>query len=151
MKKILKIFSCLSDYISFQILKLHSILIGSVFLLIGCDTVHSTSSGWFWKHEPFHTAVESLGTFAAITLAILILLILRQNKDVLYHFWTACALIGMGILDGFHAFVHPGNSFVWLHSIATFFGGMLFALVWFPKRFVPSHRISTIPVVSKIQ
>ena len=36
----------------------------------------------------------------------------------------------MGILDVFHGSVAPGNTFVWLHSLATLAGGFFFMLVW---------------------
>ncbi len=137
----------LFQYESFRI---NLILLGILFLFIGCQAVDSNSPGWLWKHESFHSVVESLGAFAAITLALLILLILKQKKEISYHFWTSCALIGMGILDGFHAGVQPGNSFVWLHSIATLVGGMLFALVWLPERFVPLGRITIVPIIVAI-
>jgi hypothetical protein len=39
----------------------------------------------------------------------------------------------MGVLDLYHAAVPPGNTFVWLHSTATFLGGILFAFVWTPR------------------
>ncbi len=134
----------------YEIFKKNLILLGILFLFIGCQAVDSNSSGWFWKHEPFHSIVESLGAFAAITLALLILLILKQKREISYHFWTSCALIGMGMLDGFHAGIQPGNSFVWLHSIATLVGGMLFALVWLPERFVALDRITIVPIIVAI-
>ena len=40
----------------------------------------------------------------------------------------------MSLLDGLHAAVTPGETFVWLHSIATFAGGVLFASCWLPQR-----------------
>lgn len=46
----------------------------------------------------------------------------------------------MGILDGFHAVLHAGISFVWLHSIATFTGGLTFAAVWFSDEVMSDKR-----------
>jgi hypothetical protein len=40
----------------------------------------------------------------------------------------------MGILDVFHGAVAPGNTFVWLHSLATLVGGFFFMLVWLQPR-----------------
>lgn len=83
-------------------------------------------------HIPVHSVVESLGSIAALLMAILLLL-LRGNTegDSSENFWICCGLISMGLLDGFHAVTAPGNSFVWLHGLATFFGGTLFAMSWF--------------------
>jgi len=38
----------------------------------------------------------------------------------------------MGVLDLAHALMLPGQEFVWLHSTATFFGGITAVLIWLP-------------------
>jgi PAS domain S-box-containing protein len=45
----------------------------------------------------------------------------------------------MGVLDLFHAGFEGGERFVWLHSTATFIGGLLFAGVWLPPTTVPKR------------
>jgi len=87
-----------------------------------------------WEHHPFHAVVEGLGSFAALIVAAAMVMLSRQGKLPRAHLWVICALIGMGILDGFHAATHAGHVFVWLHSTATLVGGLLFACVWFPDR-----------------
>jgi len=87
---------------------------------------------WKWIHEPFHSGLESLGLFAGLSLATLLLLHEKEGEDVSRYLWVAPALIAMGILDAFHASVSPGNSFIWLHSISIFIGGFLFFMVWAP-------------------
>ncbi len=87
-----------------------------------------------FEHLPVHSLMEAVGGVVAVAIAG-ILLAERSRKPHSVHFtWMASALIGMGVLDLFHAAVHPGNSFIWLHSTATFIGGLLFAGVWVPDR-----------------
>src|SRR5215472_14541511 len=103
-----------------------------------------------WDHGPLHAVVESMGAFAGVTLAGLLLLLRRYKREFAHHLWTACALLGMGILDGMHASVMPGPAFpafVWLRSWATLLGGALFALVWLPARFARGRVASFFPVV----
>ena len=87
-------------------------------------------SDWRWIQYPFHSMLESVGSISALTIATLMILMVNNNNLARHYIWVACALIGMGILDGFHAVLHAGISFVWLHSIATFAGGLTFAAVW---------------------
>src|SRR5690348_1106596 len=75
-----------------------------------------------WDHGPLHSVVESMGAFTGVTLAGLLLLLRRYKRQFAPHLWTACALLGMGILDGMHASVMPGPVFVWLRSWATLVG-----------------------------
>lgn len=88
---------------------------------------------WLWIGEPFHAFIEGIGAFSAIMLTIL-LLMSRLKKETAHHLWIACALLGMGILDGFHASVPPGEVSTWLRCTSTMVGGFLFALVWLPVR-----------------
>ena len=88
------------------------------------------------EHVPVHSLVEAAGGLMAIAIAS-ILIVERSRKNHAGHFtWMATALMGMGVLDLYHAAVYPGNHFVWFHSIATFVGGVIFACVWFPERLV---------------
>ena len=88
---------------------------------------------WRLDHYPIHSMVESVGSLAAITVATLMIVMVNHRQLAHSYIWVACALIGMGILDGFHAVLHAGISFVWLHSVATMVGGVVFALVWIPE------------------
>lgn len=85
-----------------------------------------------WPHEPVHSTVEAAGTFAALTVAGLVAMLVRRGKMASPCVWVAAGLIGLGLLDGFHALSHVGNTFVWLHSFGTLVGGCLFAMVWLP-------------------
>ncbi len=87
-----------------------------------------------WEHHPFHAVVEGLGALAAIIVACALIMLRRQGDLTAAHSWLIYGLIGMGMLDGFHAATHAGHLFVWLHSLATCVGGVLFACVWLPER-----------------
>lgn len=87
-------------------------------------------TSWSWIHYPFHAMVESVGSLSALIIATLMIIMVNNNNLPRYYIWVACALIAMGILDGFHAVLHSGVSFVWLHSVATMIGGLTFAAVW---------------------
>ena len=97
---------------------------------------------WLWIGESFHAFIEGIGAFSAIMLTILFLMG-KLEKATAYQLWISCALLGMGILDGFHASVPPGEISIWLRSTSTLFGGFLFALVWLPVRptFIKSPEI----------
>lgn len=91
--------------------------------------------GWRLIHLPFHSVLESTGAIIAIVVAFILSVLERRGRGTSYNYCIAGALVGMGILDGFHAMVTTGKTFVWLHSLATFTGGTLFALVWLPPDF----------------
>lgn len=97
-------------------------------------------STWSWVHYPLHAMVESVGSLSALIIAILMITMINNNTLPAFYTWVACALIGMGILDGFHAVLHSGVSFVWLHSIATLVGGVTFAAIWLPHSWLKPER-----------
>ena len=82
---------------------------------------------------PLHSAVEVFGSYAAITTAIILALMHKRGQAASQSIWVACGLFGMGILDVFHGSVEPGNTFVWLHSVATLVGGFFFVLLWLQR------------------
>ncbi|MCS7466498.1 ATP-binding protein [Stieleria sp. ICT_E10.1] len=86
-----------------------------------------------WTHEPFHSTVEMAGAIVALGVAWMLLSLERLQSGTSYNTWIASALVGMGVLDGLHAMVHVGTTFVWLHSLATVTGGLLFVMVWLPR------------------
>ena len=95
---------------------------------------------WRMENYPLHAMVETVGSVAALTIATLMIIMLNNNHLDHHHIMVACALISMGILDGFHAVLNVSISFVWLHSIATMAGGALFALVVLPKKLLSNER-----------
>jgi signal transduction histidine kinase len=86
----------------------------------------------FWINETVRTAAETAGALIAIAVAFLLLQRSFENKKPSY-FILANGFIVMGILDGFHTLATLGNRFVWLHSIATLSGGLIFIVVWSEK------------------
>ena len=103
-----------------------------------------------WVHAPFHSAIEAFGTVAAVTLGAITLMMRSYRGSSARVVWVACGLIVMGILDGFHAAVHPGNSFVWLHSTATFAGGLFFALAWLPDPLLSPSAARILPASTAV-
>lgn len=126
------------------------IVVGGAFPLVVDFVLKSTISDLKWFYEPVHSAFETLGFFAGLSLAILLLFQEERQKDTAHYTWVACGLIAMGILDGFHASVGPGNSFVWLHSIAVLAGGLLFSMVWLPSGGKQSHLKRRILAISAV-
>ena len=97
--------------------------------------VDAVSHGHVWAHEPMHSFVETSGATIGLAVAGLLLLMHRMGRGTGFNVPLAFGLIGMSFLDGMHALVHVGQAFVWLHSTATFAGGVLFALVLLPKHY----------------
>ena len=112
-----------------------SLLVHVVSLLLG----QTVLVDWRWTHHPVHSAVEMAGAVIALAVAWLLISLERRGEGCSFNVQIAAALIGMGVLDGLHALVHAGNCFVWLHSTATFAGGLLFALIWLPRRWPIWH------------
>lgn len=90
---------------------------------------------WRWSHAPFHSFVETSGACIGVAVAGLLIMMHGLGRGTNFNLVLAFGLIAMSLLDAGHALVNVGKSFVWLHSIATFAGGCLFALVCFPQRF----------------
>lgn len=98
---------------------------------------------WQWVNQPVHSFDEGVGAVFGLVLAILLLS--RKGDEYLIEYRVvSAALIGMGVLDLMHAFFAPGEVFVWLHSVATFVGGLLFSLVWFARKDSLLARLSGI-------
>lgn len=94
-------------------------------------------SDWRWVNIPVHTAIEVLGGVIALLVCFLLVNLEQSNRGTSYNIIIAAAIGVMGILDIAHALLSPGNTFVWLHSAATFFGGMIFALILLPSQYAP--------------
>ncbi|MCI5222949.1 MAG: sensor domain-containing diguanylate cyclase, partial [Candidatus Electrothrix sp. AR4] len=94
---------------------------------------------WHWVHESFHALILSGGAFSVIFSALFFLAIQRISPPDPSAVWIATILLGMGILDGFHA-VTPGALSLCQHSLATMVGGLALALFLLPTS--SSFRIS---------
>lgn len=88
-------------------------------------------AGVLWENEPVHSTMEAIGSIVAVMLALF--LIYRDHDEYSGELaLVATGLLCMGILDGIHGMTHPGVDFVFLHSVASLWGGFWFALVWLP-------------------
>jgi PAS domain S-box-containing protein len=91
-----------------------------------------------FEHIPLHSLIESTGGLLAITIASILLVKWHSPRDAEtpadHYPWVGAGLIAMGGLDLFHAMAMPGNTFVWLHSLAVCLGGALFGLICLPIR-----------------
>ncbi len=83
-----------------------------------------------FAHLPVHSLLETSGGLMAVAIAGILMVESRRKPEAVCYLSMASALIAMGVLDTFHAAVEPGNAFVWLHSVATLAGGVIFATVW---------------------
>ena len=109
-------------------------LLGFLVPVVGSIITHQYITDWNVANIPFHSEIEALGSFAAFSLAVLILMLERNREGSSHYFWIACGLIAMGVLDGFHAAVPPGPSFVWTRCLSTLSGGLFFVLVCLVER-----------------
>jgi diguanylate cyclase (GGDEF)-like protein/PAS domain S-box-containing protein len=88
-----------------------------------------------------HGAIEMAGSVIAGMVAYLLLRLNAIGEGGSFNYKVAAALLAMGCLDGMHALMQAGNQFVWLHSLATAVGGLMFAMVWLPSpAFKPTLR-----------
>ena len=85
-------------------------------------------------HLPLHAVVEGAGGLVALAVAAVLLAEMGHKADKCHYPWMAAGLASMGVLDLLHAASTPGNHFVWLHSAATFAGGVFFGLLWVSRR-----------------
>lgn len=105
---------------------------------------------WTWPHEIFHTFLLAMGTLAAITIGILLLLLREKNSESSLHFFPACAFIFMGLLDGFHACIKPGVTCIWLDSVSALAGSILFVMIWIPSRSMTTNMRNLLPFVTGV-
>jgi len=95
---------------------------------------------WRWVALNIHTAIEIGGSIVAIFVATFLFYYERFGRGTHYNIRIATALMAMGIIDGFHAISPLGNTFVWLHSLATFIGGLLIVLIYIPRKWFISKQ-----------
>lgn len=118
-------------------------LISLVLPIVGTAIAGLIFPAFYLMHLPLHSMLEAAGGLIALAVAGILLAEVRRNKDTEHYRWKTLALSSMGVLDLFHAASSPGVQFIWLHSLATFVGGVFFALVWVKARgpqFIASLR-----------
>lgn len=96
---------------------------------------------------PLHSVLEATGGMIAIVISMIVYVKYRREAELTHFNISTAALLAMGIIDIFHASMMPGELFVWLHSIAVFFGGLLFTGVWLREQRVSYILYDFIPVI----
>ena len=91
-------------------------------------------SGFQFPNIPLHAGMEAMGSLAAICVGILLLFLPGQERSQTHWIFLGCSLIGMGILDLIHAFLLPGDLFVWTHTLSFFLGSIFFLLACLPTK-----------------
>ncbi len=122
------------------------ILIGGALPFLLFFVFVSLPGNLLWVQKPFHSACETVGFVAAIFLALLLLMKIDENKENSRYIWIASGLIGMGILDGYHAGIETGNNWVWLHVLAVLSGGIFFSIACLPIRIITFKNFRIPPV-----
>lgn len=88
------------------------------------------SDDWQKENVMIHSLLELSG--AVIALLLVGILFFKNKKTSLIPVWIICAFLSLGIFDFVHALTKQNNNFVWLHSLAVFFGGLFFSMLWLP-------------------
>jgi signal transduction histidine kinase len=94
-------------------------------------SIHNFAPPSRWHAVSLHAALEAIGGLCAIVTAAVLFQRSRRRSDRPSG-TLAVGFLAMGILEAFHAVAEPGNAFILLRSLASFFGGLGFALVWLP-------------------
>ena len=109
------------------------IAVGLGLPVVGSAAIAQIAPEALWDHTPFHSLVEGVGGTIALLLAGLLVNRIKVRDLHTSDSWAAAALCTMGLFDLVHAAVMPGQSFVWLHSMATAWGGLFFGLMVFGR------------------
>ncbi|MBN2782985.1 MAG: EAL domain-containing protein [Campylobacterales bacterium] len=104
-------------------------------------------SQWRYVSVPLHSLLEASGAMIAFIISAIIFLMYKSLLEFNHFHRASFALLSMGVFDAFHAMTYPGEMFVWLHSLAIFFGGIIFALVWMPDTKVSRGSYIYLPIV----
>ncbi|MCI5147047.1 MAG: PAS domain S-box protein, partial [Candidatus Electrothrix sp. AR3] len=102
------------------------VFLGAVLPIISVFFIDPSDS---WEHQPLHTLISGGNAFAAISLALFIMLMQHDEETGNQYIWLAAALTGMGVLDSFHAVGIPDIMPLFFHSLSALVGGLFLALV----------------------
>ncbi|HSN05325.1 MAG TPA: GAF domain-containing sensor histidine kinase, partial [Nitrospira sp.] len=97
-----------------------------------------------WVNVPLHSTVEALGGLAAVLMGLVLLARKAEWEDERLQ-GVASGLLGMGILEGFHAVSSPDQGFVLLRSAASLLGGVAFSFVWHPPGMIGKRTRDLMP------
>ncbi|XHS77019.1 sensor histidine kinase [Burkholderiaceae bacterium UC74_6] len=99
------------------------------FAVLACVLV-AFGPTWSGRSLPLHSSMEMGGAVIGMMSAYVLLRLEGLGEGSSFNPQIAAGLIGMAVLDGCHAMVSEGQTFVALHSAANAVGGGLMALVW---------------------
>ncbi|MBF0264172.1 MAG: EAL domain-containing protein [Gammaproteobacteria bacterium] len=105
---------------------------GIIPILFGSVLIELYIPDFIWNYGLFHALLEGGGAVIAFVLSYLIFTMIRRERLTGNYYWLVVSFLSMGVLDLAHSQVPPGQTFVWLHSSATFLGGLFSALIWLP-------------------
>jgi PAS domain S-box-containing protein len=92
-----------------------------------------------YQNLALHAGMETAGAIFALMVAYLLVRLDAIKGGSRFNCQIVIALLVMGVLDGLHALQPVGHAFIWLHSIATAFGGLLFAAILLPASLIPER------------
>nr|WP_315477021.1 PAS domain S-box protein [uncultured Undibacterium sp.] len=87
-------------------------------------------------HPTLHAGMEMSGAIIALLIAAVLFRRHKEHPENGFEYIVACSLACMGLLDGLHSLTAAGNAFVWLHSCATLFGGIILLLLFLPNSII---------------
>ena len=97
-----------------------------------------------WVNLPLHSTLETLGGLGAVLMGLVLLARKAEWGDERLQ-GVASGLLGMGILEGFHAVTSPEHGFVLLRSAASLLGGVAFSFVWHPSGMLGKRTRELVP------
>ena len=86
-----------------------------------------------WVSILAHSFMESVGATIAFIMSVILFIRAKSINNSKYLIMSA-AFFSMGLIDGIHSIVEPGNNFVYSHTVASLVGGLFLSLLWC-KRF----------------
>ena len=84
-----------------------------------------------WENIPLHAAMEGLGAMCGIVMSV-VLYQRSQEPGMGRLFFLAAGLMGMGVIDAFHAASTLKSGYILLRSISSLIGGLWFSLAILP-------------------
>jgi two-component system sensor histidine kinase/response regulator len=109
-----------------------SLLCCALFALLGVVAGKFYFDQWQLIDLPLHATIEAIGSITALLLVFILLLTQQQQIDRWNNLLIAAGLTSMSLLDMLHAVTHPGEAFVWLHSMAMLSSSLLLSCLWLP-------------------
>lgn len=99
----------------------------------------------FFTDFALHATLETTGSVLMLLLALFIFKFDNNQYSLTRFHGVALALIGMGILNLFHAASSSESYFIWPHAISTLVGSVLLLAVFLPERQVSARFYFWLP------